>query len=449
MSIPTSTAAAAAAASASASTSSPSSDSPLFAINPRVAALKPSKTMALTDKARELKEAGKDVIGLAAGEPDFDTPAAIVAAGVEALQTGVTRYTPNAGTPALRAAIADKLRTENGLEGISPADVVVSNGAKQSIWQALLATCAEGDEVVIPAPFWVSYPEMARMAGAAPVVVRSTAAEGFLLSAEALEEALTPRSRLLILCSPSNPSGAVYPRERLEELAAVVARHPRLLVLSDEIYEYICYPPARHVAFGSLPGMRERTLTVNGFSKAYAMTGWRLGYLAAARGTPFAAACSVIQSQSTSGASSIAQHAAVTALTKLGGGAGARGGEPVAEMVAAFRERRDYVCARLRAIPGVSLPSTPQGAFYALPDVSALVGEGAVGLSGGFGPVADGDALCSYLLQEALVALVPGEAFGAPECVRLSYAASMETLKEALDRIESALSEGRFQRPRR
>ena len=438
------TSTAAAAAAASASTPSSSSDSPLFAINPRVAALKPSKTMALTDKARELKEAGKDVIGLAAGEPDFDTPAAIVAAGVEALQTGITRYTPNAGTPALRAAIADKLRTENGLTDIVPTDVVVSNGAKQSIWQALLATCAEGDEVVIPAPFWVSYPEMARMAGATPVVVRSTAAEGFLMSAEALEKALTPKSRLLIICTPSNPSGAVYPRERLEELAAVVARHPRLLVLSDEIYEYICYPPAQHVAFGSLPGMKERTLTVNGFSKAYAMTGWRLGYLAAPK--PFAAACSVIQSQSTSGASSIAQHAAVAALTKLGG---ERGGEPVAEMVAAFLERRDYVCARLRAIPGMSLPSTPQGAFYALPDVSALVGEGAVGLSGGFGPVADGDALCSYLLQEALVALVPGEAFGAPECVRLSYAASMETLKEALDRIESALSEGRYQRPTR
>ena len=433
-SIPTSSTTAAAA--------STSSDPLLFAINPRVAALKPSKTMALTDKARELKEAGKDVIGLAAGEPDFDTPAAIVDAGVEALRTGITRYTPNAGTPALRYAIAAKLRRENRLVDIAAGDVVVSNGAKQSIWQALLATCAEGDEVVIPAPFWVSYPEMARMAGATPVVVRSTASEGFLLSAGALEGALTPRSRLLILCTPSNPSGAVYPRGRLEELAAVVARHPRLLVLSDEIYEYICYPTAEHVAFGSLPGMKERTLTVNGFSKAYAMTGWRLGYLAAPR--PFSSACSAIQSQSTSGASSIAQHAAVAALTKLGG---ERGGEPVAEMVRAFRERRDYVCSRLRAIPGVSLPSTPDGAFYALPDVSALVGEGAVGVSGGFGPVADGDALCSYLLQEALVALVPGEAFGAPECVRLSYAASMGTLKEALDRIEGALSEERYQRP--
>ena len=403
--------------------------------------------MALTDKARELKEAGKDVIGLAAGEPDFDTPAAIVDAGVEALRTGITRYTPNAGTPALRAAIADKLRKENGLSNVTAGDVVVSNGAKQSIWQALLATCAEGDEVVIPAPFWVSYPEMARMAGATPVIVRSTAAEGFLMSAEALEKALTPKSRLLILCTPSNPSGAVYPRRHLEEIAAVVSKHPRLLVLSDEIYEYICYPPAEHVAFGSLPGMEQRTLTVNGFSKSYAMTGWRLGYLAAPK--PFSSACSVIQSQSTSGASSIAQHAAVAALTKLEGGERGRGGEPVAEMVKAFKERRDYVCARLRVIPGMSLPSTPDGAFYVLPDVSALVGEGAVGISGGFGPVADGDALCSYLLQEALVALVPGEAFGAPECVRLSYAASMETLKEALDRIESALSEGRYQRPPR
>lgn len=229
--------------------------------------------MALTDKARELREAGKDVIGLAAGEPDFDTPRRIVDAGVEALEKGITRYTPNAGTPALRSAIAAKLRDENGLAEMQPGNIVVSNGAKQAIWQALLATCAEGDEVVIPSPYWVSYPEMAAMAGAVPVVVRSTAAEGFLMSAENLKKALTPKSRLLILCTPSNPSGAVYPRGRLEEIARVVASHPRLLVLCDEIYEYICYPPAVHVAFGSLPGMSERTLTVNGFSKAYAMTG--------------------------------------------------------------------------------------------------------------------------------------------------------------------------------
>ena len=331
-------------------------------------------------------------------------------------RTGITRYTPNAGTPPLRAAIAAKLASENGL-AVAPGDVVVSNGAKQAVWQALLACCNEGDEVIIPAPYWVSYPEMATLAGADAVVVSSSADDGFLLTPSALASALTPRSRLLILCTPSNPSGAVYSRERLEALAQVVASHPRLLVLSDEIYEYIVYPPAAHVSFGSLPGMAARTLTVNGFSKAYAMTGWRLGYLAAP--LPYAAAAATIQSQSTSGASSIAQHAALAALA-LGPG----GGTPVADMVAAFQSRRDAVCARLRRLPGVRLPVDPAGAFYALPDVSALVGGGAE--AAGFGPVPDVDAFCRYLLQKALVALVPGDAFGAPDCVRVSYAASME-----------------------
>jgi aspartate/glutamate/aspartate-prephenate aminotransferase len=404
-------------------------------LNPRVAALKPSKTMALTDLATSLKEQGVDVIGLAAGEPDFDTPAPVVAAGVEALRRGLTRYTPNTGTSALRQAICAKLLTENGLS-YAPGEVVVSNGAKQAIWQALLATCAEGDEVVIPAPFWVSYPEMARLAGATPVILDTTAADGFLLSPAKLAAALTPRSRLLILCSPSNPSGAVYPPAALAALAAVVAAHPRLLVLSDEIYEHIIYPPARHVSFASLPGMHARTLTVNGFSKAFAMTGWRLGYLAAPR--PFAAAAGVVQSQSTSGASSIAQHAGVAAL-----GMGPAGGPLVAAMVASFRERRDYVVARLRAIPGVVLDA-PDGAFYVLPDVAALVGPGAEGA--GFGPVADVDALCRYLVERANVALVPGDAFGAPTCVRISYAAAMDTLKEALDRVERALAPGAFTR---
>ena len=358
------------------------------AINPRVAALRPSKTMALTDLALSLKAQGVDIIGLAAGEPDFDTPPPVVEAGVEALRTGLTRYTPGPGTPALRAAIAKKLRDENGLD-YAPEEVVISNGAKQAVWQALFAACAEGVEVLIPAPYWVSYPEMARLAGAAPVILDTTAAEGFLLSPEKLEAALTPRSRLLILCSPSNPSGAVYPRAALEALAAVVARHPRLMVLSDEIYEYIVYPPAEHVSFGALPGMRARTLTVNGFSKAYAMTGWRLGYLAAPRA--FASAAAVIQGQTTSGASSIAQHAGLAALAL-----GRHGGAPVAEMVAAFRARRDYVAARLAALPGVTL-APPDGAFYVLPDFSAYVGPGAAGE--GFGPVPDVDALAQYLVK--------------------------------------------------
>ena len=333
-----------------------------------------------------------------------------------------------------------KLASENGVV-VGEGDVVVSNGAKQAIWQALLATVSPGDDVLIPAPYWVSYPEMVRLAGANPVILPTTPGDGFLLTPSALAAALTPRSRVLILCTPSNPSGAVYSKAQLEALAAVVAGHDRLLVLSDEIYEYITYPPAAHVAFASLPGMAPRTLTVNGFSKAYAMTGWRLGYLAAP--TAFARAAAVVQSQTTSGASSIAQHAGVAAL-----GLGRGGGAPVAAMVAAFQERRDYVVARLRSIPGVSLPHAPAGAFYALPDVSGLVGPGAEG-GGGFGPVPDGDALCRYLLEKALVALVPGDAFGAPSCVRLSYAASLDTLKAALDRVAAALSEeGGYVRPK-
>lgn len=390
--------------------------------------------MALTDLAQSMKEAGVDVIGLAAGEPDFDTPAEIVEAGVEALRKGYTRYTPNTGTSALRKAICTKLKEDNGLD-YTPDDVVVSNGAKQSIWQAVLATCSPGDEVLIPAPFWVSYPEMARLAGAKPVIINTGPEDGFLVSAEKLKAALTPRSRLLILCTPSNPTGAVYSKSQLEALAAVVAEHPRLLVLSDEIYEYILYAPAQHVSFAALPGMYERTLTVNGFSKAYAMTGWRLGYLAAPR--YLAKACAVIQSQSTSGASSIAQHAAVTAL-----GLGRGGGAPVKKMVDAFAERKDYV-ARFREIPGVNLVE-PQGAFYVLPEMSQFFGPGAE--APGFGPVPDSDAFCRYLIEVANVAVVPGEAFGAPSCIRISYAASMDTLKKAMDRIVAALSPDKYKR---
>lgn len=398
-------------------------------LNPRVASLRESKTMALTDLARSMKESGLPVIGLAAGEPDFDTPDAIVQAGCDAIRGGFTRYSPNTGTASLRAAVCDKLERENGV-AYAPNEIVLSNGAKQSVAQGVIATCGPGDEVLIPAPYWVSYPEMCRLAGAEPVVVPTTADEGFVLSAEKLRAALTPDSRLLILCSPSNPSGAVYSEEALRAIAEVVADHPRLLVLSDEIYEHIIYPPAKHVCFAALPGMRERTLVVNGFSKAFAMTGWRLGYLAAP--AHFAKAAASIQSQTTSGPSSISQEAGLAALA-LGEG----GGEPVANMVAAFLRRRDRVSDRLRAAhPGIKL-AAPEGAFYLFPDVSALVGPGCEAKD--FGPVEDADELCRYLLEKAQVALVPGSAFGTPECVRISYAASDETLDEALDRIEKAL----------
>lgn len=306
----------------------------------------------------------------------------------------------------------------------------MTNGAKQAIAQTVQAVCGPGDEVLIPAPFWVSYPEMARLAGAEPRILATTSEQGFILSAEALEKALTPASRLLILCTPSNPTGAVYTPAQLAALAEVVARHPRLIVLSDEIYEHIIYPPAVHASFAVLPGMYERTVTVNGFSKAFAMTGWRMGYLAAPAW--IAAAAASIQGQTTSGASSIAQAASVAAL-KLGHA----GGESVAQMVSAFRTRRDYVAARIAAWPGARM-GLPEGAFYAMPDVSAYTGPGKS--APGFGSIGSSEELCSFILQDGMVALVPGEAFGAPGTLRISYAASMETLKEAMDRVERSLA---------
>eukprot|EP00899_Mesostigma_viride_P021805 jgi/Mesvir1/29626/Mv21478-RA.1 len=350
-------------------------------------------------------------------------------AGMAAIRNGITRYSPNTGTAALRQAIVRKLKDENGLT-YKPSEIVVSNGAKQAIAQAIIATCQPGDEVIIPTPFWVSYPEMVRLAGAEPKFVKTTISDGFLMTAEALSAALTPRTRMLLLCSPSNPSGAVYSKKALEEIAAVVAKHPRCLVMSDEIYEHIIYAPATHHSFAALPGMWERTLTVNGFSKAFAMTGWRLGYLAAPQ--HFATACDRIQSQLTSGASSIAQEAAVAALAM-----GHAGGESVKVMVKAFRERRDKMVERLRRIPGVKV-TVPDGAFYLLPDMSAYCGDGVS--ADGFGPIPDVDALSAFILKEGQVALVPGDAFGAPTCIRISYAASLETLMEAMTRIEKALT---------
>lgn len=404
-------------------------------LNPLVAACKPSKTVALTDLALSLKQQGVDVIGLAAGEPDFDTPEPVAEAGRQAITNGVTRYSPNVGTMELRQAICKKLKEENGLT-YEPADVVLSNGAKQSIWQCVLAVCGPGDEVIVPAPYWVSYVEMVRLAGATPIVVETTAEEGYMLTPEKLKAAMTEKSRLIILCTPSNPTGAVYSRAGLEALAKVVGQHPRLLVMSDEIYEHIIYPPAEHISFGTLPDMYDRTFTVNGFSKAFAMCGWRLGYVAAPR--HFAKACSIIQSQCTSGPSSIAQKAALAAL-ELGPG----GGEAVLAMKLEYQKRRDYIVERLLAIDGVKI-AVPEGAFYVLPDMSAFFGPG-VSVEG-FGEIPDSDALCRYFIEVARVALVPGEAFGSPNTVRISYAASMDNIGKAMDRLDDALQGGKFTR---
>ncbi len=393
------------------------------ALNPRVAAMQPSATLAMSARAKALKQEGRPVIALSAGEPDFDTPAPIRAAGIRAIEEGHTHYTANPGTLELREAIAAKLRHDNGL-AYEPAEIVCSNGAKQSVAQAVFVLCRPGDEVVIPAPYWVSYPEMARLAGAESVVVETAPGQGYKMGPEDLEAALTERSRVLLLNSPSNPTGAVYDRAELEALAEVLRAHEDVVVVSDEIYERVLYD-AEHVSFASLGGMRERTVTVNGFSKAYAMTGWRLGYLAA---PPWIAdAVEKMQSQLTSAPSAITQRAGVAAL--------AMDGEPVRQMVRAFRERRAFVLAALARMPGVACP-TPEGAFYVFPDVSAYFGtEAPSGRA-----VETSEDLCFYLLEEHDVALVPGSAFGAPYGVRISYAASGADLRAAMRRIAAGLA---------
>ncbi|MFN3595749.1 MAG: pyridoxal phosphate-dependent aminotransferase [Rubricoccaceae bacterium] len=395
----------------------------LTALSPRVEAMQPSATLAVSARAKALRRDGRDVIELSAGEPDFPTPAPIVAAAHQALRDERFYYTANAGLPELREAIAEKLRRENGLAHVTAAHVVCSNGAKQSVAQTLLAACRPGDEVVFAAPYWVSYPEMARFAGADPVAVPTRAADGYRMTPEALRAALSPRTRVVLLNSPSNPTGAVYPPDELEALAGVLRDFPDVLVVSDEIYEYVLFD-AEHRAFASLDGMAGRTVTINGFSKGYAMTGWRLGYLAGPEW--LARAVDKIQSQLTSAPNTIAQVAALAAFEM--------GHEPVRDMVRAFRERRDAALAALETMPGLVCPK-PEGAFYLFPDVSALYGRRAPS-----GEVIGGSiALCTYLLDAAEVALVPGEAFGDDAGVRLSYATGMDALAEALRRIAGAL----------
>jgi aspartate/glutamate/aspartate-prephenate aminotransferase len=423
-----------------------------MSLSPRVQSLKPSKTMVITDLAATLVQSGVPVIRLAAGEPDFDTPKVVAEAGINAIREGFTRYTLNAGITELREAICRKLKgikkrfcfvnqlcrngvklfvfwlfsEENGLS-YAPDQILVSNGAKQSLLQAVLAVCSPGDEVIIPAPYWVSYTEQARLADATPVVIPTKISNNFLLDPKDLESKLTEKSRLLILCSPSNPTGSVYPKSLLEEIARIIAKHPRLLVLSDEIYEHIIYAPATHTSFASLPDMYERTLTVNGFSKAFAMTGWRLGYLAGPK--HIVAACSKLQGQVSSGASSIAQKAGVAAL-----GLGKAGGETVAEMVKAYRERRDFLVKSLGDIKGVKI-SEPQGAFYLFIDFSAYYGSEAEG----FGLINDSSSLALYFLDKFQVAMVPGDAFGDDSCIRISYATSLDVLQAAVEKIRKAL----------
>ena len=396
---------------------------PPITFNPRIASMQPSATLAMSGRAKELRREGHPVIALSAGEPDFDTPAPIAEAGIQAIREGFTHYTQNQGMVDLRERISRKFERDNDLD-YAPGQVLCSNGAKQSVALAVAVLSGDGDEVLIPAPYWVSYPEMARFAGAAPVILPTGVDTDYRITPTMLEDAITDRTRLLIHCSPSNPTGSVYPLAEAEALAEVLRRHEQVYIISDEIYEHVIYD-AEHVSFAALPGMKERTITINGFSKCFAMTGWRLGYMAGPREIVKEAA--KVQSQFTSAPSSITQRAGIAALDM--------DFAPIQAMVEAFRQRRDYVLARLAAIDGVACPK-PEGAFYLFPQVSAYYGTTAP--SGR--TIADSQDLCFYLLEEHNVALVPGHAFGGPDGVRLSYAASMNDLEEALNRIEAGLA---------
>ena len=385
----------------------------------RVGRIKPSPTLAVDARARELKAQGKDVISLGAGEPDFDTPQHIKDAAIRAIREGFTKYTAVDGIPSLKQAIVEKFRRENQL-AFTPDQVLVSVGGKQSFFNLAQALLDAGDEVIIPAPYWVSYPDMVLLADGVPVIIKAGIDQGFKIRPEQLERAITPRTRLFVINSPSNPTGVAYTRTELAALGEVLRRHPQVLIATDDMYEHILWAeePFSNIV-NACPDLQERSIVLNGVSKAYAMTGWRIGYCAGPK--PLIAAMKNVQSQSTSNPTSIAQVAAEAAL--------AGDQSCITPMLKAFRERHDRVVARLNRIRGVRcLPA--QGAFYAFPDFGAAIA------ASGF---AKDVALAEHLLDAAGVALVPGSAFGAEGYLRLSYATSMQTLDKALDRIEQTL----------
>ncbi|MDE6629168.1 MAG: pyridoxal phosphate-dependent aminotransferase [Muribaculaceae bacterium] len=392
-------------------------------ISDRINRMAASATLAMSQKSAELRAAGVDVINLSVGEPDFNTPGHIKEAAKKAIDDNYTRYPPVPGYMDLRKAVAEKLRRENGLEGMEAANIVISGGAKQALCNVILSVVNPGDEVIIPTPAWVSYMELVKLADGVNVLVPAGIEQDFKITPAQLEAAITPRTRMLLLCSPSNPSGSVYSREELSALVEVLERHPQVLVLSDEIYEHINYTGA-FTSMASFGSIADRTVVINGVSKAYAMTGWRMGYCAAP--LPIAKACTKLQGQTTSGISTIAQRAALAAYT------GPQ--ECVSEMREAFRRRRDLVVRLAREIPGLKV-NEPQGAFYLFPDVSAYLGKTADGKV-----MATDDDLCMYLLEHAHVATVSGTAFCLPGYIRLSYAASDEALEEAMRRIAAALA---------
>ena len=395
---------------------------PQSILSSRTAAVEEASIIRMAQKARELAAQGHDIISLTLGEPDFDTPKHIRDAAFQAMNDGFTHYAPIPGMADLKVALAKKLKTENNLQ-YEPSEIIVSNGAKQSITNAVFATIDPGDEVILLAPFWVAYEGVIAMAGGNPVIVSADASEGFKVPAERIQAAMTEKTKLIILNSPNNPTGAMFSKDELQAIANVVCNHPHAMVIADEIYEYIWFDQ-KHTSIGSLPGMQERTITVNGFSKGFAMTGWRLGYAAAP--APIAKAMSKVQGTFTAGANAFVQKAAIAALE------GPR--EDVEMMRQTYLARRDLILQGLNAIKGITTP-TPTGTFYVFADVSAMFGKTLANHK-----IDNVDDLCNWLLEVHHVATVPGTAFGNKNALRISFATSNENLNEAIKRIARAFN---------
>ena len=392
-------------------------------LSDRLQRLAPSATLAMSQKSSEMKAQGIDVINMSVGEPDFNTPDHIKQAAKMAIDENYSRYSPVPGYPDLRQAIARKLERENQLH-YTPAEILVSNGAKQSVCNTVMAMVNPGDEVIIPAPYWVSYPQMVLLAGGKPVIVEAGFEQNFKMTPQQLEAAITPKTRLLILCSPSNPTGSVYSKAELEELAKVILQHDDLFVLADEIYEHINYI-GKHESIAQFKGMKERAIIVNGVSKAYAMTGWRIGYIAAPEW--IVKGCNKLQGQYTSGPCSVSQKAAEFAYTSSQ--------ECVEQMRQAFERRRDLIVKLAKDIPGLEV-NVPEGAFYLFPKCSSFYGKQTPDGQ----QIANSTDLAMYLLEKGHVATVGGDAFGDPDCFRMSYATSDENIVEAMRRIKVALA---------
>lgn len=391
-------------------------------LSDRLNRLAPSATLAMSQKSSEMKAQGIDVINMSVGEPDFNTPDHIKEAAKKAIDDNYSRYSPVPGYADLRKAIAAKLKNENGLD-YNINEILVSNGAKQSVCNTVMALVNDGDEVIIPAPYWVSYPQMVKLAGGVPVIVNAGFEQDFKMTAQQLEEAITPKTRILILCSPSNPTGSVYSKEELESLAEVIKKHDDLYVLADEIYEHINYT-GRHASIAQFPGMKERSIIVNGVSKAYAMTGWRIGFIAAPEW--IVKGCNKLQGQYTSGPCSVSQKAAEAAYTLPQ--------DCVETMRQAFERRRDLIVELAKDIPGLEV-NVPQGAFYLFPKCSSFFGK-----SDGTRTINNSTDFAMYLLEVGHVATVAGDAFGDPDCFRMSYATSDANIREAMSRIKKVLS---------